>query len=108
MTLNFLPDTHPDLVFARIARVQKYSSWTAEKRQQLTNLERLLQAHGYTGFAGHPRRYHLTRVGQSCLVRVPRDRKGLLEPYRGRTIRLVCTRSGQFRVWIMAGKIQVH
>ncbi len=33
MTLNFLPDTHPDLVFARIARVQKYSSWTAEKRQ---------------------------------------------------------------------------
>jgi hypothetical protein len=63
-----------------------------------------MKSKNYIGFAGHPNRYHLSVVGESCLYQIPTNRRGHLSVFRGKLVRLVCVYSGSYaNRYYMAG-----
>ena len=81
------------------------TSWNENAKQSLSKLIALLKKKKYISFTGHPKRYHLTRIGTSCLYDVPTYRKGALTPFRGKRVRLVCISSGRYERQLMAGVV---
>jgi len=81
------------------------TSWNEDAKQSLIKLIALLKKKKYISFIGHPNRYHLTRIGSSCLYDVPTFRKGALAPFRGKRVRLVCISSGRYDRQLMAGVV---
>jgi hypothetical protein len=94
---NFKDDVSP---YLRI--LNKRKKWNSEAKEHLTNLEKVLKQKKYKSFVGSPYRYHLTRIGDSCLYDVPTYRKGALAEFRGKRIRVVCMSSGRYDRWLMA------
>ena len=78
-------------------------TWGADQKGLLEQLIHMLGRKRYITFAGHPARYHLTQIGQSCLMDVPTNKRGHLGAFRGKRIRLVCVSSGRFGRQLMAG-----
>jgi len=72
----------------------------------LKQLIHMLGRKRYITFVGHPARYRLTLIGQSCLMDVPANKRGHLSAFRGKRIRLVCVGSGRFERQLMAGVFQ--
>ena len=101
--ISFLPDDRQDLIWARLNRLQALPRWTAEKHRLKKGLEHALKAFGYEGQHFDAGRYPVTRIGQSALVQVQSDQRGLLEPYRGQCVRLVCMGGCSRRTWLMVG-----
>ena len=81
--------------------------WNDATKFALSELKKILKKKRYTSFVGHPSRYHLTRIGDSCLYDIPADRKGVLTGFRGKRVRLVCVSSGRFDRVLMAGVVSV-
>ena len=81
--------------------------WNDATKFALSELKKILKRKRYISFFGHPSRYHLTRIGDSCLYDVPVDRKGVLTGFRGKRVRLVCVSSGRFDRVLMAGVVSV-
>ena len=100
-----LSDNVKDDVRPLLKILDKRTRWNAEAKQSLTNLIELLQKKQYISFVGHPNRYHLTRIGSSCLYDVPTYRKGALASFRGKRVRLVCVSSGRYDRQLMAGVV---
>jgi len=100
-----MPDTYLDEVGTAIRRLKKQPHRSTEWIRHRELLETLLSQKRYHRFRGSPYRYHLQRIGDSCLFRVPANRRGHLARFRGKTIRLVCVSSGRFHRDYMAGTI---
>jgi len=67
------------------------SAYTQVKAQLLKKLKK----QKYISFQGAPNRYHIQRVGDSYLYRVPGNKRGHLSRFRGKTVRiLVIARGG--------------
>ena len=81
--------------------------WNDATKLALSELKKILKKKRYISFIGHPSRYHLTRIGKSCLYDVPTDRRGVLSPFRGKRVRLVCVSSSRFDRVLMAGVVSV-
>ena len=79
--------------------------WNDATKFALSELMKILKKKRYKTFVGHPSRYHLTRIGDSCLYDVPADRRGTLAPFRGKRVRIVCVSSGRFDRVLMAGVV---
>jgi len=99
------PDTRVDLIGARIAKLQAITEWSRAKHKLRNDLYQTLKHFGYCSFFTDKRDYHLHRVGQSFQYVVPLDKRGNLQPYRGRRVRLVCVWNGRFRVQTMVGLV---
>jgi len=84
-----------DDVQSALADLAKIGVRTSEARQLLGSLKDELMRKGYARFPGSPKRYHLSRVGESCLYQVPLNRRGYLSKFRGEKIRIVCVGSGR-------------
>jgi hypothetical protein len=100
-----MPDNIKDDVRPLLKILDKRICWNAEAKQSLDKLISLLKKKKYISFIGHPNRYHLTRIGSSCLYDVPTFRKGALTPFRGKRVRLVCVSSGRYDRHLMAGVV---
>lgn len=83
------------------------TGWNSEARSGLKALMKILEKKNYKLFVGHPGRYHLTGIGNSCLYDVPSDRKGFLTEFRGKRIRMVCVSSGRYERELMAGVVGI-
>ena len=68
--------------------------WTKHKRRLVAELTECLARHGYVEINGHGVRYVVSHVGGSFIYRVPAKQQGHLRPFRGETVRMVCTASG--------------
>ena len=100
-----MPDNIKDDIRPLLKFLDKRICWNAESKQSLDKLISLLKKKKYISFIGHPNRYHLTRIGSSCLYDVPTFRKGALTPFRGKRVRLVCISSGRYDRQLMAGVV---
>ena len=98
-------DNIKDDIRTLLKSLDKRTCWNAEAKQSLNNLIELLKKKKYISFIGHPNRYHLTRIGSSCLYDVPTYRKGALALFRGKRVRLVCISSGRYDRRLMAGVV---
>jgi len=101
-----LPDPLTDNAGILIKALQDRTTWSAEQKGLLEQLIEMLGRKRYITFVGHPARYHLTQIGQSCLMDVPTNKRGHLSAFRGKRIRLVCVSSGRFDRQLMAGVFQ--
>ncbi len=101
-----LPDPLTDNAGILIKALQDRTTWSAEQKGLLEQLIHMLGRKRYITFVGHPARYHLTQIGQSCLMDVPTNKRGHLSAFRGKRIRLVCVSSGRFDRQLMAGVFQ--
>ena len=54
------------------------------------DLSRLLEIDGYCRFTSSASKYLLSRVGESAIYAVPKDKNGHLKQFRGKIIRIVC------------------
>ena len=97
---NFKDDISPYLKL-----LNNRKKWNSEAKEHLINLEKILNKKKYKSFTGNPYRYHLTKIGDSCLYDVPTYRKGALTEFRGKRIRVVCMSSGRYDRWLMAGVV---
>ncbi len=74
--------------------VLKEEGWTKHKRELVAELKTCLEGNGYVEVNGHGVRYVVSHVGGSFIYRVPEKQQGHLRPFRGKTVRVVCTGSG--------------
>ena len=102
-----IKDNIKDEAWPYLVRLNKRTSWNDESKQHLEELKIFLKNKNYISFVGHPNRYHLTRIGDSCLYDVPTFRKGALTEFRGKRIRVVCVSSGRYERLLMAGIVGV-
>jgi len=100
-----LIDNIRDDIFPILRLLENRVCWDANAKSSLRGLIELLKSNGYITFVGHVNRYHLTRVGESCLYDVPKFRKGVLKIFRGKRIRIVCVSSGRYDRRLMAGVV---
>ena len=98
-------DNIKDEAWPYLLRLNKRTSWNDESKEHLEKLKIFLENKDYISFVGHPKRYHLTRIGDSCLYDVPTFRKGALTEFRGKRIRVVCVSSGRYDRLLMAGAV---
>lgn len=104
---DMIKDTVNDDVRPLLKLLNSRNGWNAEAKEHFVQLEKLLKRKSYKVFVGHPTRYHLSRIGQSCLYDVPMYRRGSLADFRGKRVRLVCMSSGRFSRLLMAGVVGV-
>ncbi len=100
-----IKDNLKDDISLYLKLLNNRKKWNSEAKEHLTNLEKILNKKKYKSFTGSPYRYHLTKIGDSCLYDVPTYRKGALTEFRGKRIRVVCMSSGRYDRWLMAGVI---
>lgn len=98
-------DPRTDDIGLLLNKILEIPTYTKVKRQLHKNLIEILEKRGYLSFVGHSSRYHLSRIGESCLYNVPLNRRGYLKKFRGKQIRLVCVHSGRFDRLLMANSI---
>jgi hypothetical protein len=101
-----LPDPLTDNAGILIKALQERKTWGAEQKGLLEQLIEMLGRKHYITFVGHPARYHLTQIGQSCLLDIPANKRGHLSAFRGKRIRLVGVSSGRFDRQLRAGVFQ--
>ena len=99
------PDTVTDLIGAKVRRMQRISQWNGTKRRLRDELDRMLHLYGYRALAADPRDYQLKYVGDAYQYDVPLDKRGHLQEFRGKRVRLVCVHSGCYRVGIRVGVV---
>ena len=68
--------------------------WNKTKYELVRQLISTLKADGYISFSGHGPTYPISTVGSSFICEVPLNKQGNLKPFRGETIRVICTGSG--------------
>jgi len=101
-----IEDPKADQIGLVIKELQSIPTFTKAKRAALERLLELLKQSGYKMFNGKANRYGFGPIGASYLYRVPDDKRGHLEPYRGKLVRLVCVGSGIFDRDIMVGEFK--
>jgi hypothetical protein len=94
-----------DVIQPLLQKLKARKGWNAQVRTDLDKLEAKLTKKNYITFTGRPNRYHLSRLGDSCLYDVPTYRKGALMLFRGKRVRIVCVGSGRFDRTLMAGVV---
>jgi hypothetical protein len=102
-----IKDNIKDEAWPYLLRLNKRTSWNDASKDHLEELKVFLRSKNYISFVGHPNRYHLTRIGDSCLYDVPTFKKGVLTGFRGKRIRVVCVSSGRYDRLLMAGAVGV-
>jgi hypothetical protein len=100
-----LPDPLRGDIGKLIGELQARTTWGQREQDLRAQLVDRLAKQGYVSLVGHPSRYHLTLVAESCLYDVPPNRRGILKVFRGKRIRIVCVNSGRFDRGLMAGVI---
>ena len=102
---DVIADNIEDDIQPLLQKLKSRKGWNAQARTDLDKLETKLTKKNYITFTGRPNRYHLSRLGDSCLYDVPTYRKGALVAFRGKRVRIVCVGSGRFDRTLMAGVV---
>lgn len=87
---NKLPDTFADKIGELLMQLSSMPTWTQEKRELFSQIERLTERAKYKSFTGDCRDYHIQRKGESCLYRVAEEQRGALSEFAGKLVRLIC------------------
>lgn len=91
---DMLPDILTDDLGKVLRRMRAMPRWNSEKMALAVEMRKLIKKHKYKTFGGHYARYRISQVGESCLYRVPNNKRGNLAAFRGKLIRLLCYYSG--------------
>lgn len=91
-----LPDPLTDNAGITIKALQGRTAWDDERKGLLEQLIDILGRKYYITFVGRPARYHLTQIGQSCLMDIADNKRSHLGAFRDKRICLIYVSSGRF------------
>lgn len=101
-----LEDNHEDDSLAIIRELNSRTGWTKHAQKLQGELGELLKSKGYIRFWSTVGCFHASKIGNSFLYDVPLYKRGLLEEFRGKRVRIVCISSGlRFDREYMAGEV---
>ena len=98
---NSEPERQLKNVLREIAGIE---TWTSKKHQLKGELQLLLQRLNYVQFAVDARNAWLSRFGAHIVIEVPSNKRGPLQPMRGKKAHLVCLGHGRYSTTYFAAK----
>ena len=93
-SVDIQADDYRDDVGQLVKNINQIPNLTAQKKELVTELQDFAINRGYINFSAGNHRWHIGRVGQSYLYRVPSNKTGLLAQFRGKVVRVICVGSG--------------
>jgi hypothetical protein len=103
---DMFEDRRSDEVGQAIRALRAPAAWTAEKFARAKSLNQALQNANYKMFEGHLHRYYMRGgMGFSYVYQVPFTKRGQLQVFRGKLIRLVCVGNQNFQAFFMASVV---
>ena len=79
-------------------------TWTSKKHQLKDELLVLLQKLDYVQFSVDARQAWLSQIGEHTVIDVPHNKRGHLQPMRGKKVHLVCVGHGSYSTIAFAAK----
>ena len=103
---DMLIDDHNDEIGHLLKQIGELMTFTKKKQDLVCDLITLGEKQKYIVFWGYTHRYFIGRVGQSFIYKVPKNKRGNLTKFKGKTVRVICVGSGvRFIRQYMAGII---
>ena len=104
--VDMLTDNEDDKIGNILKQIREIKTFTKRKRELISEVINTGKKQKYLSFGGYTHRYFIGRIGQSFIYNVPKNKKGNLEKFKGKTIRVICIGSGiRFIREYMAGVI---
>ena len=91
---DMLEDDHNDKIGYLLKQIGELTTFTKKKRELVCDLITLGEKKNYIIFWGYTHRYFIGRVGQSFIYKVPKNKRGNLTKFKGKTVRVICVGSG--------------
>jgi hypothetical protein len=91
---DMLKDYCEDEIGSILKQITEIETFTKKKQELVSEVINIGKHHKYICFVGYTHRYFIGRVGQSFIYNVPKNKKGNLEQFKGKTIRVICIGSG--------------
>lgn len=104
-TIKSIADKTNDEVSKLITKLNKVSNWTSEKQLLLKELVKLLENLDFKILILKEHRYKVGKVGNSWIYEISGNRRGLLAPFRGKLVRVICVASSRFDRTVMVKTI---
>ena len=98
---NFEPTRQLKNILKEIAGIE---TWTSKKHQLKDELLVLLQKLDYVQFSVDARQAWLSQIGEHTVINVPHNKRGHLQPMRGKKVHLVCVGHGSYSTIAFAAK----
>jgi hypothetical protein len=87
-----------------LKEIAAIETWTDKKHQLKDELLDLLQKLNYIQFSVDARQAWLSQIGEQTILDVPLNKRGHLQPMRGKKVHLVCTGHGRYSTISFAAK----
>ena len=101
-----IPENFNDEIGSLLKQIIQIKTNTKIRQELVSNVVYIGKKQKYIFFVGYTHRYFIGRIGQSFIYNVPKNKKGNLEKFKGKTIRVICIGSGErFVRHYMAGVI---
>jgi hypothetical protein len=80
-----------------LAEFHELETWTTEKHYLRDRLEEFLMENGYDWHRGKTDPFYgLVGIGNDRIEQIPPKRRGHLQPYRDRIVRIICIGGGRY------------
>ena len=104
--VDMLTDNEDDEIGNLLKQIREIKTFTKRKRELISEVINTGKKQKYLSFGGYTHRYFIGKVGESFIYHVPKTKKGNLQKFKGKTIRVICIGSGQrFERHYLAGVI---
>ena len=101
-----IPENFNDEIGSVLKQINQIKTNTKIRQELVSDVINIGKKQKYIFFVGYTHRYFIGRIGQSFIYNVPKNKKGNLEKFKGKTIRVICIGSGiRFIREYMAGVI---
>jgi hypothetical protein len=90
-----IPENFKDKIGIILKKITAIETNTKKKKEHVCELINLGKKNKYLFFDGYTGRYFISKVGGSYIYDVPKNKRGNLKKFKGKTIRIICIASGR-------------
>ena len=101
-----IPENFNDEIGSLLKQITQIKTNTKIRQELVSDVVYIGKKQKYIVCVGYTHRYFIGKIGQSFIYNVPKNKKGNLEKFKGKTIRVICIGSGiRFIREYMAGVV---
>ena len=89
-----IPENFNDEIGSVLKQITQIKTNTKKRQELVSDVVNIGKKQKYIFFVGYTHRYFIGRIGQSFIYNVPKNKKGNLEKFKRKTIRVICISSG--------------
>ena len=91
---DLILDKRKDTIGKLLLKLEMLQTWTKEKKVIHEKLLQEVKKQKYFYFWSSCQKYLLSRIGESAVYSVPKNKRGHLSPFRGKKVRIICVGCG--------------